>query len=49
MDNKLGSENNGNSKCLTCSSLDTKVINVVIILHFKLMKRVIYYYWLFIF
>ncbi|XP_003241236.1 centrosomal protein of 97 kDa [Acyrthosiphon pisum] len=25
MDNRLGSENNGDSKCLTCSSLDTKV------------------------
>lgn len=35
MDNRLGSETNGDSKCLTCSSLDTKVLNIVIILHFQ--------------
>lgn len=26
MDNRIGSENNGKSECLACSSLDTKVL-----------------------
>lgn len=28
MDNRISSDNNGDFKCLTCSSLSTKVIDV---------------------
>jgi len=28
MDNRINDDNNGDSKCLRCSSLDTKVIEI---------------------